>query len=219
MRNVKTLVAVATLSLFSLSAGATPFLATIPDQIGPIASSFFVGGVNAPGASAVGGAHLTFDLIGYGGVDGFGSGISGQTTDTFGFLVNDPTVDGVSFGAWLNMGGSYPGLPAIFDNNPGINPLNATLVSYVDGGSGLGGLAKFSVDFTLLSGDNSFVFNYGLQSRLGEGWGLSNMVVTADLLTPEPPGNGVPEPETYALVLAALGVMKALASRRKPMQT
>ena len=209
MRNLLKLATIVSISLFSLSAWAVPFTATLPDQTGPISGSFYVGGVTSPGTSSVGGAKLTFDLIGYGGIDGYGSGVAGETTDTFGFLVNDPTVDGVSFGAWLNMGGSYPGIPTLYDNNPGVNPLNATLVSYTDNGSNQGGLAQFSVDFTLLSGSNSFVFNYGLQSRLGEGWGLRNMVVTADLIS------AVPEPETYGMMLMGLGMISFVALRRK----
>jgi hypothetical protein len=212
MRILLRLATIVCISVFNLSAWAVPFTATLPDQTGPISGSFYVGGITSPGASSVGGAKLTFDLIGYGGIDGYGSGVAGETTDTFGFLVNDPTVDGVSFGAWLNMGGSYPGIPTLYDTNPVVNPLNATLVSYTDNGSSQGGLAHFSVDFTLLSGSNSFVFNYGLQSRLGEGWGLSNMVVTADLIS------AVPESETCAMMLVGLGLMGFVARRRKEHQ-
>jgi hypothetical protein len=53
------------------------------------------------------------------------------------------------------------------------------------------------------------VFNYGLQSRLGEGWGLRNMVVTADLIS------AVPEPETYGMMLMGLGMISFFALRRK----
>ena len=217
MRNLTKFFAVAAISLFNLSALAVPFSATIPDQIGPIAGPSFVGGVTSPGASTVGGAHLTFDLIGYGGIDGYGPRIStNDVFDNFSFLVNDPTIDGVSFGAWLNMGGSNPGVPTLFDNNPDVNPLNATLVSYTDNGFNQGGLASFSVDFTLLSGVNSFAFNYGLQPRVGEGWGLRNIVVSADILTTLPPViSSVPEPETYAMLLAGLGLVSFVSRRRK----
>lgn len=176
------LAAVTAISLFTLPSWAAPFSATMPDQIGPISGSGYVGSVTSPGSSAIGGAHLTFDLIGYGNIDGYGPRIStNDVYDTFGFLVNDPSIDGVSFGAILNMGGSNPGAPILYDNNPGVNPLNATLVSYTDNGFNQGGLARFSVDFTLLSGDNFFAFNYGLQPLAGEGWGLRNIVVSAQL--------------------------------------
>jgi hypothetical protein len=132
--------------------------------------------------------------------------------DSFGFRVNDPGIDGVSFVVILNMGGSYPGTPILYDNNPSINPLNATLVSYTDNGYNQGGLAQFSVDFTLLSGANDFAFNFGLNAPVGEGWGLRNILVTADLLTAPPP---VPEPETYAMMIAGLGLLGFAARRRK----
>ncbi len=182
MHKLTKLAMIGAISLFTIPSWAAPFSTTIRDQIGPISGSFYVGGVTSPGTSTVGGAHLTFDLIGYGGIDGYGPRISANDVyDTFGFTVNDPTVDGVSFGAILNMGGTYPGTPTLYDNNPAVNPLNATLVSYTDNGFNQGGMARFSVDFTLLSGDNSFVFSYGLQPLAGEGWGLRNMVVSADL--------------------------------------
>ncbi len=112
------------------------------------------------------------------------------------------------------MGGSYPGSPALYGNTfPSL-----TLLSYTDNGSNQGGLARFSVDFSLLSGANSFVFNFGLNPPAGEGWGLSNMLVTADILTTQPQDTSLPEPETYTLMLAALGVMGVVMRRRKTMK-
>lgn len=213
MRNLIKLATVVSISLFTLSAWAVPFTASMPDQIGPIGGSFYVGNVTSPGTSTIGGAHLTFDLIGYGNIDGFGSRISlNDVFDNFDFRVNDPGVDGVSFGAWLNMGGSHPGSPTLYDNNPGVNPINASLVSYTDNGFNQGGLAQFSVDFTLLSGANYFAFNFGLQPSAGEGWGLRNMLVTSDLIS------AVPEPQTYGMMLIGLGLMSFVAHRRKETQ-
>jgi len=213
MRNLIKLAAVVAIGLSTLSAWAVPFTATIPDQVGPISGTYFIGGVTSPGTSAVGGAHLTFDLIGYGGIDGYGGRINtNDVYDTFGFRLNDDF-----FGAILNMGGANPGPAVLYGNTfPSL-----TLVSYTDNGSGRGGLASFSVDFTLLSGANSFGFNYGccsLANGSEEGWGLRNIAVSADLLGTRQPVTSVPEPETYALMLAGLGVMGAVVRRRKVLQ-
>jgi len=134
--------------------------------------------------------------------------------DSFGFRVNDPSIDGVSFGAILNLGGSYPGTPTLYDVNPDTNPLNAVLVDYRDRGFGQGGIARFAVDFTLLEGANDFAFNFGLNRGVGEGWGLRNIVVTADLPSTQLTANPIPEPQTYALMLAGLSAVGFFTRRR-----
>lgn len=207
--------AIAAFGGLGLSVSAAPFTATLPDQVS-IADRFFVGFVTSPGTTAPGAARLSFELIGYGNIDGFGPRISSSDVfDTFAFLVNDPTIDGVSFGANLNLGGSNPGAPVIYDINPAVNGLNATLDFYQDNGFNLGGTARFTVDFTLLQGSNSFVFDFGLNRGAGEGWGLRNIVVAADFPTTQPPVNGVPEPQTPALMLAGLAALGFLSRRRR----
>ncbi len=202
--------AIAGLVALGHSARAAPFVATLPDQLS-IAGSSYVGFVTSPGTSAAGTARLSFELIGYGNVDGFGPRISsGDVFDNFDFLVNDPTVDGVGFGALLNLGGSHPGPPILYDNNPGINDLGATLDLYQDNGFNLGGIARFTVAFTLLEGFNSFGFNFALNRGAGEGWGLRDIVITADLPGP----TGVPEPTTPALLLAGLAAAGWVSRRR-----
>lgn len=209
MRNLIKLAGVAAICLSVLPAWAAPFTATIPDAIGPMygvggPNSYVIGGVTSPGQSADGAATLTFDLIGYGGIDGFGNRINNNdVSDDFQFRTGD-----TYFGVDLNMGGANPG-PALFF---GIYPY-VTLVSYTDNGRGLGGLAQFRVAFTLLAGDNGFIFQYGCCSPTNgteEGWGLRNVVITADL-----PVAGVPEPESYAMLLAGLGLLGFAAQRRK----
>lgn len=208
------LVAVAALYLTTLPAWAVPFTATIPDSIGPMYGSggplsYIIAGVTSPGQSAPGAANLTFDVIGYGGIDGFGARINNNdVSDTFSFRTGE-----TFFGVYLNMGGGNPG-PALFFGNPDV-----TLVSYIDNGPGQGGLAKFSVDFTLLNGDNTFIFQYGCCSPFNgteEGWGLRNVVITADLPgAGEPPVNSVPEPMTLGLLLAGLVGIGAIQQRRR----
>lgn len=201
--------AIAGICALSESALAVPFVATLPDQVS-VADSYYVGFVASPGTSELGTAQLTFELIGYGNVDGYGPRISSNDVyDNFDFRVNDPTIDGVSFGAILNLGGSYPGAPILYDNNPGINGLGATLDLYQDNGFNLGGIARFTVAFTLHEGVNDFAFNFALNRSAGEGWGLRDIVVTADL-----PVTTVPEPSTQAMLLAGLAAA-AFVSRRR----
>lgn len=207
MRKLITLVAVVALNLIALPSWAETFTATIPDAIGPIRgvggpNSYVVAGVNSPGASAVGAATLTFDLIGYGGIDGYGNRINtNDVYDNFSFRTGE-----TYFGVALNMGGAHPGTPLFFDTYPYV-----TLDSYTDNGFGQGGLAQFRVAFTLLSGDNSFIFQYGCCSPANgteEGWGLSNVKITAELMP------AVPEPETYAMLLIGLGLIGGIARRK-----
>jgi hypothetical protein len=54
-----------------------------------------------------------------------------------------------------------------------------------------------------------FASGNGWQAGLDESWGIDNVLVTGDVANP------VPEPETYALMLAGLGVVGAVARRRR----
>jgi len=210
MRDLRRLAAVAAINLCTLPAWAVPFTATIPDHIGPLGRSDSVSAnITSPGASAAGAATLTFDLLGYGGIDGNGPRISTlDVADDFGFRVGDPSLNGVFFSVMLNMGGANPGVPFF-----GIPSPDTTIVSYTDNGPGLGGQTQFKVMFTLLSGDNDFAFQYGCCSPSNgseEGWGLRNLVVTADL-----PGAAAPEPMTLSLLLAGLVGIGATVRRRR----
>jgi hypothetical protein len=59
----------------------------------------------------------------------------------------------------------------------------------------------------LLAGQNTIKFSYLSllpQGKRDEGWGVGSYEVTA-----------VPEPETYAMLLAGLGLVGAMARRRR----
>ncbi len=180
-----------------MPAWATAFSATLPDEIGPKYGGYVFGNVTSPGTTTVA-AVLTFDLIGYGGLDGGWNQRVGtnDVSDFFTFTNYDDTYFTVS----LNMGGAFAGTPIWGTTDPDVS-----LVSYTDNGSGLGGLAQFKVNFSLLPGVNTFVFQYSCCSPANgngteEGWGLRNVMVTADL-------PAVPEPASWGLMIAGLGLL------------
>ena len=196
---------IAALASLAVPAWAIPFSATIPDSIGPIggaSTTYVIGGVTSPGPTAA--AVLTFDVIGYGGIDG-GLNQRVNTTDVSDlFSFND--YNGSYFAISLNMGGAFAGAPIWASPNP-----NVTLVSYTDNGHGLGGLAQFKVNFSLLPGNNSLVFQYSCCSAANggeEAWGLRNVLVTADLAP-------VPEPAAWGLMMSGLGLIGWRVRHRK----
>ena len=88
------------------------------------------------------------------------------------------------------------------------NPNGATY-SAVNFGFFNGGLLNVSIPVTFAAGNHVLTFDYaGADQGLGdEGWGLNNITVEGV--------SAVPEPETYAMLLAGLGMIGFMARRRK----
>ncbi len=197
MHSLSKLAAVAVFTLSSFSAWAAPFLATPADVPGPLNGGSVTHSVSSPGASAVGGATLTFDLNGFLTVDG-----SNCCTDTFTLTVNGVTL----FVGGFDMGGGGSNFVTSID--PGV-----TIVSTTSFGLFAGGLTQFSVAHTLLSGNNTYVFDYGSMQGLGdEGWGLTSVIISADVSATS---TGVPEPMALSLLGAGLVGLGALRKRHK----
>ena len=92
---------------------------------------------------------------------------------------------------------------------PGVTILSST--SY---GLFRGGLTQFSVNHSLVSGTNNYVFDYGVMQGLGdEGWGLRSAVISADINDSSSP---VPEPSTMLLLCTGIaGFAGIRLGRRK----
>lgn len=148
-------------------------------------------------------ANLSFDLIGNKSLDGFNA-----YTDIFTLAVNGTSI---LFGTF-NMGGggsSFAFGPSGFTwetttNGCAANPCTDT--------TWLGGKTEISLPISLQSGTNTILFSYvsprgpfaGPQGRRDESWTVSDYLITA-----------VPEPETYAMLLAGLGLVGVAVRRRK----
>lgn len=193
-KHITHFVLAALFGMAALPVWAVPFSANPADTLGPLNGGSVTHTVTSPGASALGAATLTFDLLGYLSVDG-----ANCCTDTFSLTVNGNPL----FSGGFNMGGGGTNFINFID--PGV-----TIVSSSTPGMWGGGLTQFSVAHTLLSGSNTYVFDYGSMQGLGdEGWGLRSVAITADVGA----ANAVPEPAT--LVLIALGIIGFGVSRRR----
>src|SRR5574343_634483 len=118
MHKLHKIMAISAISLVAGPSWATPFSATIPDMAGPIYSeggavSWYMPTVSSPGESGINQAMLSFELIGYGGIDGYGPRINNNDVfDDFSFRTgwgattrNGTPVD-TYFNVDLNMGGA-----------------------------------------------------------------------------------------------------------------
>lgn len=147
-------------------------------------------------------ATLNFVLSGFKSLDGFNS-----YQDVFTLTINSAEMYSGSF----NLGGggtsstSFGSGTAVTLNEHGVNP--GTNIGWNGGTTTVTGLK-----FNLLQGHNTFLFAYsapgilngGGQGLGDEGWGVKSAMVSA-----------VPEPATYAMMLAGLGLIGTIARRRK----
>ncbi|HNA28731.1 MAG TPA: PEP-CTERM sorting domain-containing protein [Thiobacillaceae bacterium] len=140
-------------------------------------------------------------------VDGLGGGTSSLDFDLLGFR----TIDGYNcctdyFRLYLNGAEVFRGVFGMGGGGSDGVELNSLGAVVSGGGSsrhiGIGSL-------TLAAGTNTLRFDYGgLQGFGDEAWGLDNIAMAGEVAA------AVPEPETYALLLAGLGLV-GLATRRK----
>ena len=153
----------------------------------------------APDAGA---SELSFDLVGFKSLDGY----KNCCGDVFHLSLNGTEL----FAGAFNMGGGGSnaillnpngGTALTTTNGAGDDPHNSHQVTWA------GGVTAVALPITLLAGLNSLTFSYSGQFQgLGdEAWAVNSLAIA----TP------VPEPQTYALMLAGLGVLGFLARRRK----
>lgn len=159
---------------------------TVAGPTGPVASpGSFTYNFNAPGGSGA----ASFDVNGYLSLDGVNC-----CTDTFTLNLNGLDIYSASF----DLGGG--GTNTVF-----LAPIGATQ-NPVSFGFFAGGVASVFVPLTLIAGNNVLTFSYaGVPQGTGdEAWGLSKVSVTA----------AVPEPRSWALMIAGFGLVGASMRRR-----
>jgi hypothetical protein len=133
----------------------------------------------------VGSGRLSFDLLGFRTVDGYNC-----CTDVFSLFVNDTEI---FRGVFAMGGGGGEGIE--------LQPAGTAV-------TGGGQLRSIALDVSIAAGANTLRFDYGPMQGFGdEAWGLDNVVLTATVAP-------VPEPESYALMLAGLGLLGLITRRR-----
>ena len=189
MTFTKTLVAAA-IAVAAFGANAATY--TLPTGTGELANpASFSWSFDAIAADPA--ATMSFVLNGYRSLDGFNS-----YPDFFTLNLNGSDIGTGTF----NLGGG------------GFSAWGGTGTAVTSSTGWNGGTTTFSgVNLALNAGNNTITFSYlpvgyannGGQGLGDEAWGISSATVTA----------AVPEPESYAMLLAGLGLMGTIARRRK----
>ncbi len=182
------------LNVASTPALASAFTSTLADNLGPLDGGSLNYSVTSPGASLPKVATLTFDLLGYLSIDG----ANYCCDDTFQLTINNQLM----FSGGFLMGGGGTNFINFID--PGVTILSSNSFGFF-----AGGLTQFSVFHTLVSGDNTYQFDYGSMQGLGdEGWGLRFATISADVSS-----SSVPLPT--ALFLFGTGIAGLLGASIK----
>lgn len=162
---------------------------SLGNTVGPLGGGGLTYSIASPDGEE---ATLTFDLLGYGSIDG-----NNRHADPFRLTINGVTV----FAGGFNMGGG--GDPFVTTAE------GVTVVSTVSHGPNEGGMTRFRVAFPLLAGTNTLRFDYGTgQALADEGWGLQDLTVTVD-------ASSLPQPTTMLLLGVGVLVLGGLRVVRK----
>jgi hypothetical protein len=150
---------------------------------------------------------LTFDLYAIRSVDGTGASCCGP--DAFRVIVNGVTVFDESFANNTSWAQSYG--PNATD--PGRTGSDAALYGNLGYGDHFGTNSVYHITLNLGSGVTSIGFQGGTeQAWTDEGFGLDNVVLSGHLVGG---GGAIPEPATWALMIAGFGGAGAMLRRRR----
>ena len=140
-----------------------------------------------------GGVSLKFQIQGYGSLDG-----ANAYSDVFNLTLNGNTV----LSATWDLGGG--GANVIY-----ANPYNAVAKAVSNGSFSGGKVDVFIPVLWLVTGLNTLTFSYSGQDEglVNEGWGINRVYVAS-----------IPEPETYAMLLAGLGLLGFMTRRKSGRQ-
>jgi hypothetical protein len=177
-----------TIAIAAAMMASPSFAATVFSVAGPTAAIASPGAYTYNFNAPAGAGSVSFDINGYASLDGVNC-----CTDTFTLNLNGTDIYSAAFA----LGGG--GANAVF-----LAPAGATQTA-TEFGFFAGGVASVYVPLTLLAGSNVLTFSYSgaAQGTGDESWGLSNVSVSA-----------VPEPQSWALMIAGFGLVGASMRRR-----